>query len=92
MSCEQSRSAPRQGHFQERNRSPFLGARRGRNSFLRAGSCGAVVACILNGLTERNVRVRTPGGSLNVARPEEGEGTLTGPVVRVAGGSFYYRK
>lgn len=55
------------------------------------GSCGAVVACILNGLTGRKVRVRTPAGTLDVAWPEKGEVALTGPVERVAHGNYYYR-
>lgn len=55
------------------------------------GSCGAVVACILNGLTDRRVRVRTVAGILDVAWPENGSITLTGPVERIAQGSFLYR-
>ncbi len=54
------------------------------------GSCGAVVACILNGLTERKVRVHTLAGDLKVEWPEQGEVTLTGPVVRVARGNYSY--
>lgn len=52
------------------------------------GSCGATVAAILNGLTERRVRVRTEAGPLEVAWPEDGEVVLTGPVVRVMSGSY----
>ncbi len=55
------------------------------------GSCGAVVACVLNGLTDRKVQVRTRAGTLDVAWPEKGEVTLTGAVERVARGTFYYR-
>lgn len=55
------------------------------------GSCGAVVACILNGLTGRDVRVRTRAGVLRVAWPIRGDVTLTGPAERVARGTFCYR-
>ncbi len=54
------------------------------------GSCGAVVACILNGLTARKVRVRTPAGNLEVDWPKNGGITLTGPVERIADGTYYY--
>lgn len=54
------------------------------------GSCGAVVASILNGLTERKVHVRTVAGDLEVAWPENGEVTLTGPAARIAAGTYYY--
>ena len=36
------------------------------------GSCGATVAAILNGLTERRVRVRTEAGIMEVTWPENG--------------------
>jgi diaminopimelate epimerase len=52
------------------------------------GSCGATVAAILNGLTNRQVRVRTEAGVLEVAWPEGGEVTLTGPVVKVMSGKY----
>jgi diaminopimelate epimerase len=54
------------------------------------GSCAAVVACILNGRTARKVRVRTPAGDLEVAWPEKGEVTLTGPVEKISEGTYYY--
>ena len=54
------------------------------------GSCGAAVASILNGLTERQVRVRTEAGSLQVDWPENGEIILTGPVERIAQGTYNY--
>jgi diaminopimelate epimerase len=54
------------------------------------GSCGATVAAILNGLTDRRVHVRTEAGVLEVAWPEGGEVTLTGPVVRVMSGKYLY--
>ncbi len=56
------------------------------------GSCAAVVACILNGLTGHQVRVRTRAGVLEVAWPDGGEVSLTGPVVRVARGTFCYHR
>jgi len=53
------------------------------------GSCGAAVASILNGLTERKVSVRTMAGNLEIGWPENGEVTLTGPAERVASGTYY---
>jgi diaminopimelate epimerase len=55
------------------------------------GSCGATVAAILNGLTERHVRVSTQAGPLEVAWPQGGEVSLTGPAERVMEGKFGYR-
>jgi len=55
------------------------------------GSCAATVASILNGLTERQVRVRTEAGSLQVDWPEDGEVILTGPVERIAEGTYNYQ-
>ena len=52
------------------------------------GSCGAVVACILNGLVRRKVRVRTLAGNLDVHWPERGEVTLIGPVEKIAEGIY----
>jgi diaminopimelate epimerase len=54
------------------------------------GSCAATVAAILNGLTDRQVRVRTQAGTLKVAWPEGGEVSLTGPAERVMMGTYYY--
>jgi diaminopimelate epimerase len=54
------------------------------------GSCAAAVASILNGMTERQVRVRTEGGSLQVDWPENGQVILTGPVERIAQGTYNY--
>ena len=54
------------------------------------GSCGATVAAILNGLTDRQVRVRTEAGTLDVAWPQDGEVTLTGPAARVMSGNYFY--
>ncbi len=55
------------------------------------GSCAAVVACILNGLTGRKVRVRTLAGVLDVVWAEKEGITLTGPVERIARGTYQYR-
>ncbi len=55
------------------------------------GSCAATVASILNGLTGRQVRVQTQAGSLEVDWPENGEVILTGPVERIAEGTYNYR-
>ena len=54
------------------------------------GSCAATVASILNGLTERRVRVRTEAGVLEVAWPANGDVTLTGPVERVGRGTYEF--
>jgi len=55
------------------------------------GSCAAAVASILNGFTDRQVRVRTEAGDLQVDWPENGEVVLTGPVERVANGAYVFR-
>jgi diaminopimelate epimerase len=52
------------------------------------GSCAATVASILNDLTGRQVRVQTQAGSLRIAWPESGEIILTGPVERIAHGTY----
>jgi diaminopimelate epimerase len=54
------------------------------------GSCGATVSAILSGLTDRHVRVRTEAGMLEVAWPQGGEVTLTGPAARVMSGKYDY--
>lgn len=53
------------------------------------GSCGAVVACILNGFTRRSVRVRTLAGILEVEWPEDKEVFLAGPAQLIADGVYY---
>lgn len=53
------------------------------------GSCGAVVACILNGFTRRDVKVQTLAGALEVAWPEGKEVLLTGPAELIADGVYY---
>ncbi|HYO63845.1 MAG TPA: diaminopimelate epimerase [Pyrinomonadaceae bacterium] len=42
------------------------------------GACAAAVACVVNDLTERRVRVRMPGGLLEVEWRADGEVVLTG--------------
>jgi diaminopimelate epimerase len=54
------------------------------------GSCAAAVASILNGLTERRVRVQTEAGSLQVAWRKNGQVLLTGPVESIAQGTYNY--
>lgn len=53
-----------------------------------SGSCAAAVASILNGLTEREVRVTTVAGAMQVAWPENGSVFLTGPVELIARGTY----
>jgi diaminopimelate epimerase len=53
------------------------------------GSCGAVVASILNGFTGRAVKVRTLAGTLEVAWPKDKEILLAGPVQLIADGVYY---
>ena len=52
------------------------------------GSCGATVASILNGLTERHVRVHTQSGMLDVEWAEDGNLTLTSTAEVVAEGRY----
>ncbi len=52
------------------------------------GACGATVAAILNGLTERRVRVRTEGGSLWVKWREDGRLELRAEAQVVAQGRY----
>ncbi len=54
------------------------------------GSCGAAVASILNGYTDRRVRVRTTAGTLSVDWPEQGEVVLTGPAEWIAEGVYSF--
>ena len=54
------------------------------------GSCGATVACILNGKTERRITVHTKGGRLTVEWPENGRLKLTSTATVVAEGRYYY--
>lgn len=54
------------------------------------GSCGAVVASILNGFTGRAVRVRTLAGTLGVSWPRNSEVLLAGPAELIADGTYYH--
>lgn len=56
------------------------------------GSCAAVVASVLNGLTERNVRVRTLAGDLEVAWGPDDKTTLAGPAEYIAEGTYRFQK
>jgi diaminopimelate epimerase len=53
------------------------------------GSCGAAVACILNGFTRRAVKVRTLAGTLQIQWPENKEVLLSGPAELIADGVYY---
>lgn len=53
------------------------------------GSCGAVVASILNGFTRRSVRVHTLAGTLEVAWPKDREVLLSGPAELIADGVYF---
>ena len=52
------------------------------------GSCGAVVASVLNGKTERTVRVHAENGELDVDWKEDGRLILTGAARVVAEGKY----
>lgn len=55
------------------------------------GCCAAVAACVLNGLTERNVTVRVLGGELQIEWDEStGEIFMTGPAETVFEGCVEY--
>ena len=60
----------------------------GQTASSGTGSCGAVVASILNGYTGRRVRVRTLAGNLEVQWPKSGEASLTGPAEVIAHGIY----
>ncbi|MDE6027953.1 MAG: diaminopimelate epimerase, partial [Muribaculaceae bacterium] len=54
------------------------------------GACAAVVAAVLNGLTDREVFVSLPGGTLKIRWDEESNHVfLTGPAEFIAEGVFY---
>jgi diaminopimelate epimerase len=60
----------------------------GRSNASGTGSCGAVVASILNGKTNRKVTVRAIAGSLVVEWTESGELRLTSTANVVADGRY----
>jgi diaminopimelate epimerase len=51
------------------------------------GACASVVASVLNGLTDRKVKVRLLGGDLSVEWKNNGEVIMTGNAVRVYDGT-----
>jgi len=53
------------------------------------GSSAAAVAAILNGLTDRRVKVQTEAGPLEVVWPSDQEVTLIGPVMKVMQGKCF---
>ncbi len=61
----------------------------GRTMSSGTGSCGAVVACILNGFTGRAVKVRTLAGTLDVSWPENREVLLAGPAELISDGTYF---
>jgi diaminopimelate epimerase len=50
----------------------------GRTLSSGTGSCGASIASMLNGFTDRSIRVNTPGGTLKVVWQEDNTVKLTG--------------
>lgn len=54
------------------------------------GACASVVACVLNGFTERKTRVDVKGGSLLINWDEESNRVfMSGPAVTVFTGEYY---
>lgn len=55
------------------------------------GACAAVVACVLNGFTDRKVDVELRGGTLRVDWDETGNHIfMSGPAVTVFKGEYYF--
>ena len=52
------------------------------------GACASVVACVLNGLTERKVTVHLLGGDLDIEYMEDGTVYMTGPATVVCTGEM----
>jgi len=52
------------------------------------GSCAAMVASVLNGCTDRNVRIHTLGGSLEIEWKENNRLQLTGPARWICSGNY----
>ncbi len=50
------------------------------------GACATVVACVLNGKTERKIEVRLPGGDLLVEWGDDNHLYMTGPAAEVFNG------
>lgn len=53
------------------------------------GACAAVVACVLNGLTDRKVTVHLLGGELDIEYIEDGTVYMTGPATVVCTGETF---
>jgi diaminopimelate epimerase len=60
----------------------------GRTPASGTGSCGATVAAVLNGRTERRVTVRTENGDLRVEWDENDRLWLTARAIVVAEGNY----
>jgi diaminopimelate epimerase len=56
------------------------------------GSSAAAVASILNGFTDRKLRIETTAGKLRVGWPEGDQVTLTGPAVKIAEGTYCFAR
>lgn len=52
------------------------------------GACASVVACVLNGLTSRNVRVQLLGGNLDILYNDNNHVYMTGPAKTVFEGKL----
>ena len=52
------------------------------------GACASVVACVLNGLTSRNVRVQLLGGNLDILYNDNNHVYMTGPAKKVFEGKL----
>jgi diaminopimelate epimerase len=52
------------------------------------GACATAVAAMKKGLTDREVEVTLPGGTLTIAWGEDGEITMTGPAAESFRGTF----
>ena len=67
-------------HVLDRNKIELRIWERGVGETTASGtcSCAAAIASMINGLTDRQVEVQTPGGSVNVQWQDDGEVVLTG--------------
>ena len=52
------------------------------------GACASVVACVLNGLTDRKTAVKLTGGTLDIEYAEDGHVYMTGPAETVYEGEI----
>jgi len=53
------------------------------------GACGAVVAGVLAGQTDRKVTVHLPGGDLEIEWAESGDVYMTGPAAEIFTGEWH---